>query len=54
MHLSHAKTVLILDLLLPYEYRVWKIVYRLINLFLSTEIFSKRRKIFSYFEEKPE
>jgi len=31
-----------------------KLVYRLIIMFLSTEIFSKRRKIYSWFEEKPE
>ena len=31
-----------------------KLVYRLIIMFLSTEIFSKRRKIYSWIEEKPE
>ena len=31
-----------------------KLVYRLILLFSSTEIFSKRRKIYSWFEGKPE
>ena len=31
-----------------------KLVYRLIELFLSTEIFSKRRKIYTWIEEKPE
>ena len=31
-----------------------KLVYRLIVMFLSTEIFSKRRKIYSWIEEKPE
>ena len=31
-----------------------KIVYRLIVMFLSTEIFSKRRKIYAWAEEKPE
>ena len=31
-----------------------KLVYRLIVMFLSTEIFSKRRKIYAWFEEKPE
>ena len=31
-----------------------KLVYRLIELFLSTEIFSKRRKIYAWIEEKPE
>ena len=35
-------------------WRARKIVYRLIRMFLSTEIFSKRRKIFSFVEEKPE
>ena len=35
-------------------WRARKIVYRLIRMFLSTEIFSKRRKIFSFIEEKPE
>ncbi len=29
-------------------------VYRLIVMFLSTEIFSKRRKIYAWSEEKPE
>ena len=31
--------------------RAWKIVYRLIILLLSTEIFSKRRKIYSMWRE---
>ena len=31
-----------------------KFVYRLIVMFLSTEIFSKRRKIYAWAEEKPE
>ena len=31
-----------------------KIVYRLIVMFLSTEIFSKRRKIYAWVEEKTE
>ena len=31
-----------------------KLVYRLILLFSSTEIFSKRRKIYSWYEGKPE
>ena len=31
-----------------------KLVYRLIVMFLSTEIFSKRRKIYAWAEEKPE
>ena len=31
-----------------------KIFYRLIVMFLSTEIFSKRRKIYAWAEEKPE
>jgi len=31
-----------------------KFVYRLIVTFLSTEIFSKRRKIYTWIEEKPE
>lgn len=31
-----------------------KYVYRLIVMFLSTEIFSKRRKIYAWYEEKPE
>ena len=31
-----------------------KIVYRLIVMFLSTEIFSKRRKIYAWAEEKPQ
>ena len=31
-----------------------KLVYRLIVMFLSTEIFSKRRKIYTWAEEKPE
>ena len=30
------------------------IVYRLIVMFLSTEIFSKMRKIYAWAEEKPE
>ena len=34
--------------------RLEKLVIRLIILFLSTEIFSKRRKIFTIIEEKPE
>ena len=35
--------------------RGWeKLVYRLIVMFLSTEIFSKRRKIYTWIEEKPE
>ena len=36
------------------EVRLQKFVYRLIVLFLPTEIFSKRRKIYSWNEEKPE
>ena len=31
-----------------------KLFYRLIVMFLSTEIFSKRRKIYAWAEEKPE
>ena len=38
----------------PTKAGLQKLVYRLIVLFLSTEIFSKRRKIYAWFEEKPE
>ena len=51
---SAVTTIFSLVWLITLRRRVWKIVYRLINLFLSTEIFSKRRKIFSFVEEKPE
>ena len=34
--------------------RLKKLVYRLIVMFLSTEIFSKRRKIYTWNKEKPE
>ena len=38
----------------PTERGLDKLVYRLIVMFLSTEIFSKRRKIYTWIEEKPE
>ena len=42
-----------LSFLLPFNERFKKLVYRLI-MFLSTEIFSKRRKIYAWFEGKAE
>ena len=38
----------------PLEEGMKEIGRRLILMFLSTEIFSKRRKIYTWYEEKPE